>query len=289
MPSSLGFALEPLGPSLTPRSTLSPLRHARGLHALVFRWLHEADPAVSGEVHDEMTIKPFTVSPIFRDGAGYHFRVTILDDRLEGALLDGFRRLVERGGMVEFGEDAFRLTLPVAEVAKRWTAAATYEELERGSAREPTVTLVFASPTSFRRQSKNYPLPDPVLVFQSLANRWNAFAENKVDTALLIGRVGAGVAVSRARVQTVATALGNVKQIGFVGQAVYRMEEGRRDDGGTVSAGAVTDHQWLHHWANVLADFSFYSGVGYKCALGFGQCWHVPGWNALADVVGYRW
>jgi CRISPR-associated endoribonuclease Cas6 len=107
----------------------------------------------------------------------------------------------------------------------------------------------------------HYPLPDPLLVYQSWLGRWNEFAppEQRINVALL-DIVTAHVAVGRYDLRTEMADLGrNRLMVGFVGRVQYTV----------VRAHQIGD-EWLRK-LNLLADYAEFCGAGHKTAQGMGQ------------------
>jgi CRISPR-associated endoribonuclease Cas6 len=118
------------------------------------------------------------------------------------------------------------------------------------------VGLRFVSPTTFRSQEMSQPVPLPAWVFGSLLDRWNAFSP--IQLAEDLRRYAAEcIALSHYALRTRAIPLKeNVVQMGCVGQARYHLL--RRD-------------KFWGSVINLLAIYSFYSGVGYQTTIGLGQ------------------
>jgi len=95
------------------------------------------------------------------------------------------------------------------------------------------------------------------LFFRSLHRRWNAHSENKflddwldfLPEFLSTGYFNLGTDVFRDKQ--------GINFIGCIGKVEYRLEKKSSEE--------------LIHYINVLADYAYYSGVGYKTAMGMGQ------------------
>ncbi len=250
MPYALTFPLQPEA------SKPLPPYPGRALHALFYQWLALGDYSLSTKVHDESGPRPFTVSPLYRVDGQPTFRLTLLDDALWPALVQGIALTptVEVTGRL--------LTLPTdgPQIHHR-----SYADLAAGSRAETRIRLRFLSPTSFRSHEMHYPLPDPTIVYQSWLARWNAFApeEARINVALL-DVVAAHVAVGRYDLRTEMVDLGgNRKVVGFVGSVQYNV----------IRAGKIGD-EWLRR-LNLLADYACFCGTGHKTAQGMGQTGRV--------------
>ncbi len=158
----------------------------RLLHAAFFRLLASFSPALSRAVHDDKTAKPFSLSPLLdpaQDHAcvcrkeaffvpkGKHFlwRVSLLHPELLQAML-----AVPVGTRVQVGHVPMCITAAhadgtlesgVLEPEELIAAALEGQQVEE-------LSLRFSSPVCFRRGTFDYPLPDPQLIFSSLADKW---------------------------------------------------------------------------------------------------------------------
>jgi CRISPR-associated endoribonuclease Cas6 len=142
-----------------------------------------------------------------------------------------------------------------------WAGQSTYEELYnnglvRAKRGEHLIGLEFASPTSFRLVNSrlNMPLPWPRLVFQSLAEKWNAFSP--IPLWLDWPAFDRQVSVARHHLETRMLDFGRYRQVGFVGECWYLIDR----------SADLRLRQTLH----ALAEFAFYAGVGRKTTMGMG-------------------
>jgi CRISPR-associated endoribonuclease Cas6 len=133
---------------------------------------------------------------------------------------------------------------------------------------QPLVGLEFLSPTAFSFGQRPWGkqiqvLPEPRLVFGSLARAWQAFAPPGLG--LEVRRVRAyveeNVVIQRLEgLETRMLHFGRYPQVGFVGRVTYRVMDKTSE--------AAAWRRTMH----ALAEFSFYAGVGYKTTMGMGQC-----------------
>ncbi len=246
MPYALTFPLNP-----NEARTLPPYP-GRAFHALVYQWLALGDYAVSTKVHDRSGPRSFTVSPLYRINGQPTVYLTLLDDELWPALSQG----VSLTPTVEvIGRP---LTLPANGPQVEHSP---YTDLAAAARTDTRIRLRFLSPTSFRSREMHYPLPDPIIVYQSWLNRWNQFApeEARINVALL-DIVSAHVAVGRYDLRTEMVDLGrNRRMVGFVGSVQYNV----------IKAGKIGD-EWLRR-LNLLADYAAFCGTGHKTGQGMGQ------------------
>jgi len=228
-----------------------PATPHRALQASFYTWLRQGDPDLAGYVHELHGPKPFTVAPLFRRNGQLCYRFTLLDDTLWSPL-----------------EAAFADGTQVKIVNQRWSVAkdgrqtkhCSYADLVANARTETSLGFRFLSPTSFRSQDMHYPLPDPVLAFQSWLSRWNAFApENLRFNVNTLDVVAAHVAVARFWLETQAVTFDRYTQIGFVGTVTYRVIKSR-----------LLGHELIRR-LNVLADYAPFCGTGHKTTQGMGQ------------------
>ncbi|GAB4415208.1 MAG: CRISPR-associated endoribonuclease Cas6 [Anaerolineae bacterium] len=264
---SLMLALRPAQP------VTLPAHLGRAAHALLLRWLDEADPALAQRWHDADGPKPFTCSSLM--GAGrmqadrqraltpdqtYWLRLTSFDPTVSARLLavrDDPPPAVELDGV------ALLVTGATTDPAVHpWAGVSTYEQLAAPYllARQPgprRLTLSFASPTTFRQREMNMPLPLPELVFGGLVERWNAFSPVTISPE--VRRYAAEcVAISQFELRSRSVPLkdGGL-QVGVTGRARYV---------------AVTYDRYWTNLLGLLADFAFFAGVGRLTTVGLGQC-----------------
>jgi CRISPR-associated endoribonuclease Cas6 len=246
MPTALTFPLQP------EQARALPPYPGRAFHALFYQWLALGDYSLATGVHDDEGPRSFTVSPLYRVDGQPTVYLTLLDDILWPALSRGI-------ALTPTVEVLNRpLTLPPAgpQVEQR-----SYADLAAEARADTRIQLRFLSPTSFRSREMHYPLPDPIIVYQSWLNRWNEFAPEgiRINVALL-DVVSAHVAVGRYDLRTEMVDLGkNRNVVGFVGHVQYNV----------IRAAKIGD-EWLRK-LNLLADYAAFCGTGHKTTQGMGQ------------------
>jgi CRISPR-associated endoribonuclease Cas6 len=223
----------------------------RALQATFYTWLRAADPHLAGWVHELPGPKPFTVAPLHRRNGDVCFPFTLLDD----GLWPPVERTLRNGAAVEVANERWEV------VPNGWQVThCSYPELVVSSSTETRFAFHFRSPTSFRSQAMHYPLPDPVLAFQSWLTRWNAFAPEELRLNVgLLDLVGAHVALSRHRIESRAVAFDRFTQVGFVGRVSYQVIKRR-----------LLNDDLLRRF-NILADYAPFCGTGHKTTQGMGQ------------------
>jgi CRISPR-associated endoribonuclease Cas6 len=215
--------------------------HARGL---LYGLLREHAP----ELHERQGLKPFTVAVGGREAPWLRF--TFLDEGLYAALSPALYGLA--GQDLHLGDTIYKVKTVLQE-NHPWAGMTTWPRLFQSES-STDLPLQFVSPTFFRRQGANYPLPEPRLVFGSLVERWNLYAPLKVPEAI------AASLTERCTLRYLRllsrSASAHDRTVGFVGRVTFHLPGASEDEA---------------HWLGVLGSFAFYSGVGAKTTLGFGQ------------------
>lgn len=185
--------------------------------------------------------KPYSVGPLFAGGVG---------------------RARWRLGWLAAAEPPpipATVTLGPAQCAVRTTAAQSVSFTELLAGRPVRrAELRFLSPTFFARKGRDLPLPEPVLIMQSLATRWDAHAPDelrvpvKERSALLDAVYLDEVAIESRRGQVSRT----MGQTGFLGAACLALTKAGDD----VTAQVFT----------ALVRFAEFAGVGAQTTHGFG-------------------
>lgn len=254
----------------TPTPITLPRYLGRATHAALLGLITQRDEALATAMHDAPGPRPFTCSEIIGGQANDSYQV-ILPERPVWIRFTGLTEAVSQQllamaeqppATVEFlGKRLAVIGATVDPSAHPWAGAERYDALcERILHRRgPTprhISFYHASPTTFRHQGTNLPMPLPYLVVGSLLSRWQAFAPVAVspDTLRYAEEM---VVLSRYRLRTRLVRLeGRGPQVGFVGQSHLTLRNADR------------------YWGNVLAllaAFSFYAGLGAHTTMGMGQ------------------
>jgi CRISPR-associated endoribonuclease Cas6 len=214
--------------------------------------------------------RPYTVSTLMgrfskKDGAPdtatiYTLRLTALTEELASLLLDFAGTAVQ--ATAELDHIPFRVLAAASKAEDQpWAGRASYASL--GARFLPSsevarrVTFQFTSPVVFKSGGLSQSLPTPALIFNSLLERWNAFAP--LTFAPEVRRyVEECLAVSRFDLKSRAVPLkdGGLR-IGAIGRV-------------TLTA-TNPDKFWLGQ-IQTLAAFAQFAGLGAGTAQGLGQC-----------------
>lgn len=231
----------------------------KAIHALFLELIQKEDPQLAYYLHEGEQIKPFTVSPLmFSEGKPY-LRFTIFEEKLSRLFLE--RVLPSFPEEIVLDEIKLKKKgIALTPQGHPWASQGDYKELFHYYLFDQdqlplNVELAFYSPTTFHTQGRNEPLPLPELVFGSLVERWNAFSPLTVSPE--VKRYAEKcLAIAQCQIRTKMVMVSGGKQIGFLGKCRYHPLN--------------RDAYWLRV-INLLASFSFFSGVGYKTTMGMGQ------------------
>ena len=250
-------------------------------HAAFLSLLRMSNPEKAEEIHATSRQKPFTVSPLIGDGerrgnflrirAGTEcwLRFTFLDDALFVHFGNAF--LTQDFPSIRLGGATFQLSRLVSSgtETKDWSGAKIYEDLIESAGTDTRLRVRFHSPTAFRelsprgQKTRNQPHIDLVRCYQSWVNKWNAFAPMQIDKQSLLDFVSRHAGLTSVESKSRMLDFGKHKAIGFVGNCAYQFFVERQSD-------SKRNAEMLR-LANLLADFAFYCGTGYKTTMGMGQ------------------
>ncbi|MBP6965547.1 MAG: CRISPR-associated endoribonuclease Cas6 [Armatimonadetes bacterium] len=235
------------------------------VHGAMLRLIRHDDEEMSHALHDSAQVKPFAISTMWPRTRARGEQMTIpkyTECRIRVCtaarpVFDAVSRpifeILARSGSIELQGTPFHLM--DARMEPPFGGAASFESLLVDKGTESV--LRFMSPTTFRRQGLNVPLPDPGLVFGSLWQKWQAFSDAPVEQAVF-DEMSAATALCRARIVTRGWKYPRFMLIGFAGTVLYQLVK-------PVSA----DARMLF---GALSGLSFYTGVGYRTTMGMGQC-----------------
>lgn len=267
---------------LTALNTLPPesnLFFGRQTHALFLDLVARADSTLASALHQPRGDKPFTVSsPMpalaggsqrarnfrrgalsLRTGEKFEWRLTTFEARLSEALLHQVLPHLPRE--VRVGAARFEVGAPITDRAKHpWAgtsdAFALWQQWFHGNPRvEKQFGLEFASPTAYRHIHRNMLVPLPEGIFTGYLAAWNAHGAPSLELDLL-DQIAQKVAIRDYALETTSVDFGEFRQAGWHGKCRYTI---------------LSDDFALCRAIQLLADFAFYCGTGYKTTQGMGQ------------------
>lgn len=252
------------------KETTLPSWLGRATYQTLFALLGERAPDYAARLHDRDALKPFTCSNVvgsrpyegnvqrFMPDDVIWLRFTGLNGEMSSHLL---ALVTDPPPTVEIHETRFHVTRATADSSVHiWAGQTDYQALATPHmlANEPPqrrLRLDLLTPTTFRSGGYSRPIPLPEWTFGSLQKRWNLFSEVQVsaETRRFAQEC---VLLDRYRLETRAIPQKQRVERGCVGSAEYAIV------------------RYDRYWAsvlNMLAAYSFFSGIGYQTTVGFGQ------------------
>lgn len=252
-------------------------------HAVFLSLLRIGNSKKAEEAHATSAQKPFTVSPLIAKGIRHRdqlhiqagteckLRFTFLSD----ALFAHFAQAFFTGQLpsIRLGQATFQINslITTASETEGWGGTTTYKELIDAAGLETRMQTRFYSPTAFRaltprgQDRRDEASIDLVRCYQSWVNKWNAFAPMQIDKRRLLDFVERHAGLTAVDSKSKVLDFGRNRIRGFVGSCAYQFyTEPQPTDT------SERDIEMLR-WVNLLADYAFYSGTGYKTTMGMGQ------------------
>jgi CRISPR-associated endoribonuclease Cas6 len=237
--------------------------------------IQRLDPVTSTALHASRRHKPFTIwaGPRFaltRHGVAHDesdpllwVRLSALNASVSGLLA---RLAASLPGVVRLGGRCFS-PIQVLTSARQhpWCDTSTFQELQAFWAGAPAsgrVRLRFLSPTAFAGRDAatgrhaQAVFPFGALVFASLARRWEEHAPAPLPEGMR-DALPRAIREESYDLRTTVVDLGTHRLKAFVGECEYAVAPDASDV--------------LQRAVHMLADYAFYSGVGTKTTMGFGQ------------------
>ena len=252
-----------------------PASHGAMTHAAALDIFLRRDAALARKLHEEGRGRPFTASSLYlsglpnsrqsavKKGMPVTWRITGLNEPVSNFLRNltpGWglrigRCMFETVGVtlsssahVDAGTDSYQ------EIVERWTQC-SQEQLPQ------EFVFEFRSPTTFRHGTMTKPFPEPAIFWTSLMAEWNEWSS--VFCPQLSLALSEETLLSNWQGETRSVEMGSRRTIGCIGRFEFR---------------AMERSPKLRRLMAMLADFSFYAGVGWQTSAGMGQVrWKIGG------------
>jgi CRISPR-associated endoribonuclease Cas6 len=299
MPSLKGQHMPPLVALVIELRATKPLtinnHMGRAMQKFGLDLLGSNDPVLSKETHDADDIKPFTVSGLMRNHSPWYGDIAVGDKgwvRLTGLSVAVCEALLAFEARVRYLLDQhqpFMLDIDrvpweveaVYTTGHTWAGVSDFQTLLDTHQTRPLshhFALSFVTPTTFRSNTVNMPLPLSHLVWGSLLTRWRAFSGEVpygIPREHLEAFLAHHMVISQydLKSQSVVGKQGG-KEVGFVGSVRYTLTQEsdylQRHDPDTENHLQAT-YPSLARVVMLLAEFAFYSAVGRKTTTGMGM------------------
>lgn len=246
----------------------------RLLHAAFFRLLSAFNPDLAERIHADTRAKPFSLSPLLRlqartgkekmlyskepflvqKGETFLWRIATWSEEILTMAVS-----LPLGTNVQIGHVPCTITQIYSD-GRKASGILSPEQIittamEDSHTRE--VTLHFLSPVSFRRGTQDYPLPEPKMVFTSLAKKWELANMPARIEPEVVAEIAERIAPSDWSGRTERVYFGQHHGLtGFTGFFNYTLQELSEEEKQIVK---------------ILAQLAVFTGVGRMTAQGFGQ------------------
>lgn len=268
----------------------------RALQQVGLSILGQHDPELAQRIHDTDDLKPFSVSGLMRGerlffgkvevGTRTWIRLTGLSSETALALLSYARQLhlkiqAEQAPLIEIDRMPWRIVDAHLSDSHAWAGVSSYQTLieRQRQARPPeSIRLRFITPTTFRSNAVNLPLPLPHLVFGGLLTRWTQFTPHRLRDLpqnQLDAYIAHHLVLSQYQLQTILVrGKQGGREIGFVGEVTYdllRVSDHLHKHDPELEALIQAQSVWFARTIGLLADLARWSGVGRKTTTGLGM------------------
>ncbi|MEM9118703.1 MAG: CRISPR system precrRNA processing endoribonuclease RAMP protein Cas6 [Cyanobacteria bacterium P01_F01_bin.56] len=247
-----------------------------GLHAWFLQQIQALDADLSASLHDEQTEKPFAMTGLDGQFVAQSRHLQLQAGKTYRWRVQGFSKMMVAGLATWLKHPPQELVLKdtplTVQEIRLALPATTYRALAADDPTGNSLTLTFASPTSFRRRGHHLPMPWPRNVFHSYLRRWNLFAGQAVPQDEFLDWLEEHVIIQRHQLQSVKVAAGKRGSVtGFTGAIAYALDR---------KAQANEDFYRLFFTLGRLAP---YCSTGHKTTFGLGET--VAGWHLKQATV----
>ncbi|KEI10156.1 hypothetical protein Z959_09020 [Clostridium novyi B str. ATCC 27606] len=227
---------------------------ARIWHGIFFNILKDYNEQISSYYHNQPNKQSFSISPILSENKitkGYFDKYSLLKVKI--ALFDseinkGLLNFIRKNTKVkyEYGE------LLITEVKYR-----SIDEIFLNENKIKKGTMKFITPTVFRVNPVNSPLPNPRRIFRSLNKSYNEIFKCQFLQDEVINEIEKYVVVEGLNINTEVAKYKKFNITGFKG---------------TVNFNLIYPDDLIQTKLEMLFALANYIGIGYKTGMGMGQC-----------------
>lgn len=227
---------------------------ARIWHGIFFKILKEYNEEISTQYHEQPSKQSFSISPILHTESSNNIyfsghsllkvNISLFTDEIHKGLFE----FIRKNKSVNYGE----MKLLIEEVHFK---VIDEETLEQGRVKRGTMN--FISPTTFRINPVNSPLPNPKRIFKSLSKSYcEIFGKELLDDEI-IEQLEKYVVVEGLNINTEVAKYKKFDITGFKGNVTLNLK--------------FPDEEVQRSIEKLFA-LASYVGIGYKTGMGMGQC-----------------
>ncbi|WP_255362991.1 MULTISPECIES: CRISPR-associated endoribonuclease Cas6 [unclassified Thermosipho (in: thermotogales)] len=235
------------------------------IHGMFFSILKMNNSELAKKLHDNIGHKPFTVSSflgkkvdkplVIEKEKSYYIRMTFLEDNVFNSIaINMFKNKFDKKKL-DIDNIKFLVTkLYFHEKQSKWTGITTEEELFKIDNVKNEIKLRFYTPTLLKVENDCLYYPKPEKVFGDLLKKFNRVSSKKIKEEII--KDFNEIKISNMKIYKKKVYMSNYYLKGFVGDVVFSVDR---------------NNNTLAKIVNLLSKFAFFSGVGYKTAMGLGQ------------------
>ncbi|WP_368493436.1 CRISPR-associated endoribonuclease Cas6 [Marinitoga sp. 1154] len=242
-----------------------PTYPGKKIHGMFFNVLKKASEEVSKKLHQNFNNKAFTVSSFLgkkvdepvsiMKNKRYYIRLTFLNEKIFNLFtVTMFKNKIFKKEIYIENIKFSILRVIFDEEQSKWAGVLSIDELLSKKDYSNKIKLKFYTPTLFRVGDKHLRYPDAKKIYTGLLNKFNKYSEYKFNES--IKEEFSNIKIINKRIRKKRVFINNFYLEGFVGDVEFEISQGNNE---------------LLKIVNILSEFSFYAGIGYKTTMGMGQ------------------
>lgn len=235
------------------------------IHAVFLKIIKDVNEDMSEKLHNDEIDKAFSVSSFLGCKAyeelevhkdkKYYIRFTVLQKKLFSMLTMTLFKNKMFSSNIKIEDIEFKILNIIYDNSKsKWAGVFDMDKVLEKEIFENEVGIRFYTPTLFKSGDNFIREPEPKKVFGSLLRKFNKYSYYKIDEN--IEEEFEKIQIKEKKILIKKINLKKYYISGFMGDVIFNIPD---------------DNEKLKQALYVLAEFSFYSGIGYKTTMGFGQ------------------
>ena len=204
--------------------------------------MEQIEPEYATDLHSSQ-LHPYT-QHLEKSEDGWHWIVTALNEKACQEIIEKKLLKLQKFKLAKHQIDLKIIDRKYMELSNRELAFNSYQ-----SSQSPYISLRFLTPTAFKYQGRYINYPELSYLYSNLMNKYDAADEEEPLEQLI-----QNTSISRYDLHSIAFSMEGIRIPAFLGTMTLQIH-------GT---------QTICNFANMLFQFSEYSGIGIKTALGMG-------------------